>query len=108
MHCIGKVRDTGEITTNLFSRHAELDVVDANLHMLANDLTHLFGPVCESCDAAYKLAVSTRHFLAVGEVSWSGNITCVDGISNDDIESLFRGGRPKAPVSYQHWLSSIH
>jgi hypothetical protein len=72
--------------------------------MLANDLTHLVGPVCESCDAAYKLAVSTRHFLAVGEVSWSGNITCIDGISNDDIQSLFRGGRPKAPVSYQHWL----
>lgn len=97
MHCVVKFGETQETTTHLFPRHAEFDVVDANFDMLADDLAHLIRPVCKGCDAAHKLTISPRHFLAISQISRSRYVASINRVSDNDIEPLLCRGRSEAP-----------
>jgi hypothetical protein len=76
-------------STDFLAGHAQLDVINAEVHMMADHLSHLIWSVCKGCDTCNQLAVPSSHLFAVCEISRSWNIASVDGISDDYIESIF-------------------
>lgn len=71
--------------TYFFSRHGELDLVYSELNMVVNNLAHFYWSIGIGSDTSNELALSSSHFLAVGEVSGARDISSIDGITDDDI-----------------------
>jgi hypothetical protein len=53
--------------------------------MVVDDLTHLLWAVSICSDARDEVAISSCHLFAVCQVSWSGYVAGVDGISDDNV-----------------------
>jgi hypothetical protein len=52
---------------------------------MSNDLTHLIGAICSRCDPGDEGAIPPSKLLAVGEITWAGNIPRIDRIPDDNI-----------------------
>lgn len=71
--------------TCLFSGHAQLDIVNAELDVLANNFSHFIWPVCEGSDATHQLTVSSRHLLPISQIPRPRYVSSIDSISDYDI-----------------------
>jgi hypothetical protein len=57
--------------------------------MVSYYFTHLVGAIGIGCNPSNEIAVPSSYFFPVCEIPWSRNVSCVDGVPDDDIESLF-------------------
>jgi hypothetical protein len=64
--------------------------------VVLDNLSHLIWPICERCNASNKLTSSARHFFSIGQISRTRYISSIDGISDNNIQSLFGRCRAKA------------
>lgn len=86
-------------TTHFFSRHAQLDIVHPNIHMMSDDLTHLIWPICSRRDSGNERPVPPSKLLSVSQVTWPWNVPCVYRIPDDHVQAVLCGRCTKAPVT---------
>lgn len=82
----------------LLATHTQLDLVDTKVYMVVHNLSHLFRAVGVSGDTGNQVSISPGDFFAIGKVSWTWNIACIDGISDNNIQSILGRCRTETPI----------
>ena len=88
---VGEVGVLGALRAgDLLARHGQLDLVDAQLHQLADGLAHALGAVGELGDRLDQRTAGDGDLRAVGQVAGAGDAAGVDGVAPDDVEPVLR------------------
>jgi hypothetical protein len=58
-------------------------LVDSNISVVSNHLSHFVGSVGVTCYSSNEITVSSCYFFAIGQVSRAGDVAGIDGITNN-------------------------
>lgn len=65
--------------------------------MTSNDLPHLIWSICKSCDSRNEITISASYLFSIGKISWTGNVSCIDSVSDYNVKSVLCRRCSEAP-----------